>query len=85
MDQNDDYIYDAKFHPINPSLFASVDGQGRLDLWDVNKDTESPILSKEVGKDALNKVAWSSDGKRVAVGDINGKIIMYNLCKNVIY
>lgn len=83
FDSNDDYIYDCKFHTTNPSLFACVDGSGKLDFWDLNKDVECPVYRHDVGKDSLNKLNWSDDGKRVAVGDINGKINILSLDKDV--
>ncbi len=83
FDNNDDYVYDAKFHPTNPSLFASVDGQGKLDFWELNKDVEAPIYRYDVGKNSLNKMAWSQDGKRISVGDINGKVSVFNIDKEV--
>jgi hypothetical protein len=33
-------VYDVAWSPIHPALFAAVDGTGRLDLWNLNKDTE---------------------------------------------
>jgi len=85
FDASDDYIYDCKFHPSNPSLFACVDGSGKLDFWDLNKDIECPVNRHDVGKSALNKINWSTDGKRVAVGDINGKLSIYSIDKDVSY
>jgi dynein intermediate chain len=82
---NDDYVYDAKFHPTNPSLFACVDGLGKLDFWDLNKDVEVPVFRYDVGKYSLNKLAWSQDGKRLATGDINGKVSVFNVDKEVKY
>lgn len=58
---------------------------GKLDFWDLNKDVEVPVYSYEVGKHALNKLHWSQDGKRLAVGDVNGKISILNIDKEVIY
>lgn len=26
--------------PVHPAMFAAVDGMGRLDLWNLNNDTE---------------------------------------------
>lgn len=83
FDFNDDYVYDAKFHPTNPSLFGCVDGLGKLDFWDLNKDVEVPLYRYDVGKNSLNKMSWSSDGKRVAVGDVAGKVSILNLDKEV--
>jgi len=42
-----------------------------------------PVYSYEVGKYALNKLEWSHDGKRCAVGDVNGKVSMFNIDKEV--
>jgi dynein intermediate chain len=81
---NDDYIYDARWHPNNPSLFAAVDGIGNLDLYDLNKDVESSIYRHQIGKYALNKLCWSQDGKRIAVGDSMGKAYILNMDTNVI-
>jgi dynein intermediate chain len=80
---NDDYIYDTKWHPNNPSLFAAVDGIGNLDLYDLNKDVECSIYRHQIGKNALNKLCWSNDGKRIAVGDSTGKAHILNMDNNV--
>lgn len=41
-------VYDAAWSPICPELFASVDGSGRLSVWNVlnlMKKSETPVLS----------------------------------------
>lgn len=40
FEEADDYVYDVKWHPHHPALFASVDGAGKFDLWNLNLDTE---------------------------------------------
>ena len=40
FEDNSDYVYDARWSPVHPALFATVDGNGRLDLWNLNNDTE---------------------------------------------
>ncbi len=40
FEDNADYVYDVMWSPVHPSLFAAVDGMGRLDLWNLNNDTE---------------------------------------------
>ena len=48
FEDNGDYVYDAAWSPIHPALFAAVDGTGRLDLWNLNKDTEVTALMKKI-------------------------------------
>lgn len=45
FEDNSDYVYDVQWSPIHPALFASVDGMGRLDLWNLNQDTEVQAFS----------------------------------------
>lgn len=33
-------MYDVAWSPVHPAMFAAVDGMGRLDLWNLNNDTE---------------------------------------------
>jgi len=40
FEDNGDYIYDVQWSPVHPALFATVDGMGKLDLWNLNNDTE---------------------------------------------
>jgi dynein intermediate chain len=80
FEHNSDYVYDVAWSPTNPALFACVDGTGRLDLWNLINDTEVPTASLLVdGAPALNKVRWHQSGHQVAVGDDQGKIILYDL------
>ena len=48
FDEADDYVYDVKWHPAHPAVFASVDGSGKFDLWNLNADTEVCCLAKQV-------------------------------------
>mmetsp|Transcript_29389 Transcript_29389/g.30499 ORF Transcript_29389/g.30499 Transcript_29389/m.30499 type:complete len:641 (-) Transcript_29389:9-1931(-) len=83
FENNEDYVYQSKFHPVNPSLFGSVDGLGKFDMWDINLSYERPIYSVEMSKNALTKLDWSDDGRRVSVGDSSGKIFLYNVNKEI--
>lgn len=40
FEDNADYVYDVMWSPVHPAIFAAVDGMGRLDLWNLNNDTE---------------------------------------------
>lgn len=35
FEDNGDYVYDVAWSPTHPALFAAVDGNGRLDLWNL--------------------------------------------------
>lgn len=39
----EDVVYDARWSPHRPSVFALVDGGGHLEVWDLNVDTEVPV------------------------------------------
>ena len=73
-------MYDCAWSPQHPALFAAVDGTGRLDLWNLNKDTEVASASVTVeGGAALNRVTWTQSGLHVAAGDDCGKIWVYDV------
>ncbi|XP_041868139.1 cytoplasmic dynein 1 intermediate chain 1 isoform X11 [Melanotaenia boesemani] len=79
FEDNADYVYDVMWSPVHPAIFAAVDGMGRLDLWNLNNDTEVPTASVTIeGASALNRVRWSSAGKEVAVGDSEGRVWIYD-------
>ncbi|CAM4631610.1 unnamed protein product [Leuciscus chuanchicus] len=80
FEDNADYVYDVMWSPVHPSLFAAVDGMGRLDLWNLNNDTEVPSASVTIeGSPALNRVRWAAGGKEVAVGDSEGRVWIYDV------
>ncbi|XP_077937886.1 dynein cytoplasmic 1 intermediate chain 1a isoform X16 [Gasterosteus aculeatus] len=79
FEDNADYVYDVMWSPVHPATFAAVDGMGRLDLWNLNNDTEVPTASVTIeGASALNRVRWSTGGKEVAVGDSEGRVWIYD-------
>lgn len=83
FEDSSDYVLDVAWSPTNPALFATVDCGGRLDLWNLNQDTEVPAASIYVeGSPALNKVSWTPSGLHVTVGDNQGKIWVYDVAEN---
>ena len=40
FETNSDYVYDVQWSPIHPALFVSVNGEGRVDFWNINHDSE---------------------------------------------
>ncbi|KAL8272547.1 hypothetical protein Esti_003546 [Eimeria stiedai] len=163
----DAYVYDAKWHPTSPAVFASTDGGGSLQVWNLAADwavsvevaaslhlfalqqQQQPLLlllllsmrpqaaltfseERQTCRDApaavaacafalvlllltlfverrfpvhaqvpvfssskteaaagsllaKNKVAWSTDGRRLATGDALGNIEMWNLSTQVMH
>jgi len=73
-----DYVYDVKWCPTHPAIFATVDGTGSLDLWNLNEDTEVPIIKTNVGSKALNRLKWSADGRKILTGDSAGNLYVYD-------
>ncbi|XP_041658872.1 cytoplasmic dynein 1 intermediate chain 2-like isoform X3 [Cheilinus undulatus] len=79
-----DYVYDAMWSPTHPALFACVDLAGRLDLWNLNNDTEVPTASVSVeGAPALNRVRWAHSGKEIATGDSDGQVQVYDVGEQI--
>lgn len=86
FENNSDYIYDVGWSPYNPAVFATVDGTGRLDLWNLNSDAELPTVSEVIEapspKDeppALNRLIWSQTGHQIVVGDDGGRCHVYEV------
>lgn len=80
FEDNGDYVYDVQWSPIHPALFASVDGMGKLDLWNLNHDTEVPTTSVTVEPlAAINRVRWAGSGHQLAAGDDDGYIYIYDV------
>ncbi|XP_038127078.1 dynein, cytoplasmic 1, intermediate chain 2a-like isoform X2 [Cyprinodon tularosa] len=84
FEDSSDYVYDSMWSPAHPALFACVDLSGRLDLWNLNNDTEVPTASVCVeGSPALNRVRWSHSGKEIATGDSDGQVQIYDVGEQI--
>ena len=84
FEDNNDYLYDVKWSPTHPALFATADGMGRIDLWNLNNDTELPTASTTIeGNPALNKITWNPSGNQIIAGDDHGKVWVYDVGEQV--
>ncbi|XP_034042864.1 cytoplasmic dynein 1 intermediate chain 2-like isoform X2 [Thalassophryne amazonica] len=84
FEDNSDYVYDVMWSPTHPALFACVDGQGHLDLWNLNNDTEVPTASITVESNpALNRLRWAHSGKEIVVGDSDGRVLVYEVGEQI--
>lgn len=83
-----DYIYDARWSPVHPSLFVTAEGGGNMELWNVNRKLSEPIhvhstnVAGEGGK-ALTRTRWSNDGRRIAASDSAGTTRIYEVDSKV--
>ncbi|XP_073969727.1 cytoplasmic dynein 1 intermediate chain short wing isoform X8 [Rhodnius prolixus] len=82
FEDNGDYICDVAWSPVHPSVFAAVDGNGRLDIWDLNSETETPCASTIVEPGGLNRLGWTQSGSDIAVGDHDGRVHLYQLSEH---
>lgn len=74
--------------PVHPAVFAAIDVTGRLDLWNLNNNTESPTASTVLDNSPLLKsLMWSQNGTHLSVGDEYGKISVFQVgeVKNKIF
>ena len=83
LESAQEYIYDVQWSPVHPSVFASCDGDGGLDLWHLVANQEGPVSRKKVGGVPLNSLKWSRDGKKIAVGDSEGKLSIFSVDKDM--
>ncbi|KAJ2951872.1 hypothetical protein O0L34_g4115 [Tuta absoluta] len=82
FEDSGDYVSDVRWSPAHPALFAAVDAAGRLDLWNLNRDTEVPVASIQAeGGAAFNRVSWTPSGSHVCAGDDAGQIWVYELAE----
>lgn len=86
LDSFEDYVYDVRWHPTHPAVFSTVDGEGCVDLWNLNRSLESPVARCEHpshGKLALNHCHWSNDGRRLVAGDSEGTLSVYGVDRSI--
>ena len=76
-----DYVYDVKWSPVHPAVFASADGAGCLSVWNLLESMETPIGTVEAataGK-ALCHISWSADGRSIVAGDAAGDVTLWEV------
>lgn len=96
FESSQEYVYDVQWSPVHPTVFAQVDGDGFIDIWDINKDTESPIARKKAFETAntgaykdfddtkaLSCIKWSKDGRRLAIGNSEGFVSIWSADKEL--
>ena len=78
-------IYDMKWSPVHPSVFATSDGKGNIDLWDLSRRTDTYIYRKsEEKEEGINCIRWSNDGKKILTGNSSGVVKLWNVDKEFV-
>ncbi|KAI9709249.1 MAG: hypothetical protein M1820_003369 [Bogoriella megaspora] len=86
----EDLVYDARWSPVKPGVFALVDGAGTLEIWDLTVEVEIPVAkvkptmktgaSSNYLAQSLNKCRWEPhEGRRVAVGGLDGVLSVFEV------
>ncbi len=74
-----DYVYDVQWSPVHPAVFATVDGSGTFGIWNLNEETEVPVVKTQIADCALTNLQWLPDGKQLVVGGSNGEIVVLDI------
>jgi dynein intermediate chain len=79
-----DCVFDARWSPAHPSVFATGDGQGRLCAWDISTGLDAPIMEVAPcsgGSSPITRVAWNPRGNCIAAGDSRGTVNVLSVCE----
>ncbi|CAB3990069.1 cytoplasmic dynein 1 intermediate chain 2 isoform X5, partial [Paramuricea clavata] len=80
FEDSGDYVYDVQWSPIHPAVFATVNGLGRLDLWNLNNDTEIPTANTTIETSgSLNRCRWTQNGNHIVTGDDDGHVYFFDV------
>jgi len=89
-----DYVHDVQWSPVHPAVFACCDGLGSINIYNLAKDWEQPVVDYKVqqtyrtatntesrkGQDyAITRLTWSLDGRQLLCGDANGDLYMHDV------
>jgi len=76
-----DYVYDVKWSPSHPSVFACGDGSGKITLFDLNYDFESPVNEayQSSPNGSISKLCFAKEGKYLLAGDSQGVVRLYDV------
>eukprot|EP01062_Namystynia_karyoxenos_P052998 TRINITY_DN4270_c0_g2_i2.p1 TRINITY_DN4270_c0_g2~~TRINITY_DN4270_c0_g2_i2.p1 ORF type:complete len:725 (+),score=196.38 TRINITY_DN4270_c0_g2_i2:155-2176(+) len=87
FDEYTDFVYDVKWSPEHPAVFASVDGAGMLSVYHLGESMETPYAKAQVSPDgrprACSHLSWTADGRFIAVGDAAGDMSIWQASQRV--
>jgi dynein intermediate chain 2 len=71
---HDSYLTSARWSPTRPGVFYSARADGYLDVWDYYEKQHEPVLSQQMGDQALETVRVRGSGVELAVGGRDGSV-----------
>lgn len=82
FNQHKDLVQDVKWSPVHPAVFASIDSGGKLMVWNLNRDFESPIATLDIGASG-QKLLWNINGTQLTVGDKQGRVLLFDVSESI--
>ncbi|KAJ1607269.1 dynein intermediate chain [Cryptosporidium canis] len=90
FESSENYVIGVAWHPVHPGIFAAIDADSRLIIYDLtNSNCQTPLCKINTScststnsipntSDIPTCVNWSMDGTRLFIGYMNGNVIMCN-------
>lgn len=83
-------VYDVRWSPARPGVFASVDGTGECHLYDLCQSMDVPVARGHAvgpsttggrgdGKTSFNRILWDHGGSLIAAGGIDGTLSVFEV------
>lgn len=82
MEPSSSYLFDVKWSPARPLVFAAADGKGKIHIYDLGVNTITPVVSFQASRagSAVVSIAFSSrDPSLLAAADDKGEVIVWQL------
>lgn len=79
FEQGSDYIADVAWCPAHPAVFASIDGSGNIDIYNLNLNPDASIHRFNCQNSrGNNKVKWDKTGDKLAVCSLDGSSSVFD-------
>jgi len=73
----DDAVFDVRWSPVMPSVFAAADGSGKVSLWDISSpSTPKDSISLQ---NPVTRIRWNMSGSRLVAGTSAGTVIVLSV------
>ncbi|XP_026753346.2 dynein intermediate chain 3, ciliary-like [Galleria mellonella] len=77
-------VTDASWTPLRFSSYMAICEGGNFYYWDFLRKYREPVATLKVSKYQLTRLTCHSEGKSVAIGDINGSVFLVQLSENMV-